>query len=182
MYNGLYTSMLAADEWSRFARRRKALRVTSPTAEQRSTYWLQLPWTYAIPLGVSASVLHWLVSQSIFVVRINSYNPYGQLDEGAGISGNGYSAYAMVIVLAVGSIMALALLLNGLRTLDPGVPLVGSCSLAISAACHGPHGDHDASLLPLQWGAVSHESESGPGHCCFTSFDVEKPIVGQRYA
>ena len=182
MYNSLYTSMLAADEWSRFAQQRKALRVTSPTGEQRSTYWLQLPWTYAIPLGITASVLHWLVSQSIFVVRINSYDAFGELDEQNSISGNGYSAYAMVIVLVVGCIMALVLILNGFRKLRPGMPLAGSCSWAISAACHPPHGDHGASLLPLKWGAVSHETSDGPGHCCFTSFDVEEPIVGQRYA
>ena len=181
MYNSLYTSMLAADEWSRFAQQRKALRVTSPTGKQRSTYWLQIPWTYAIPLGIIASVLHWLVSQSIFVVRVNSYDPYGQLEEDGGISGNGYSAYAMVIVIIFGSIMALVLILNGFRKLVSGIPLAGSCSLAISAACHRPHGDHDASLLPLRWGAVSHETASGPGHCCFTSFDVDEPIAGQHY-
>ena len=174
--------MLAADEWSRFARHRKALRVTYPTGEQRSTYWLQLPWTYAIPLGVASSVLHWLVSQSIFVVNVNSYDPYNQLDEYSGISGNGYSAYALMVVVIVGSVMLLALILNGFRKLDSGMPLVGSCSLAISAACHRPPNDQDASRLLLKWGAVSHETERGPGHCCFTSFDVEEPIVGQRYA
>ena len=181
-YNSLYTSMLAAHEWSRFARYRKALRVTRPTGEQRSTYWLQLPWTYAIPLSAAASVLHWLVSQSIFVVRINALDPYHQPDEYGSISGNGYSAYALVIVIILGGVMLLALVLNGFRKLDPGMPVVGSCSLAISAACHRPLEDRNASLLPLKWGAVSHEAENWPGHCCLTSFDAEEPILGQQYA
>lgn len=53
-YNGLFSCMLGAQEWSRFARHRKPLRVTSPEGKQRSTYYLQLPYTYAI---VSIDVL-----------------------------------------------------------------------------------------------------------------------------
>jgi hypothetical protein len=47
-YNGLFTCMLGSYEWSRFARFRKPLRVTAPIESQRSTYYLQLPYTYAI--------------------------------------------------------------------------------------------------------------------------------------
>jgi hypothetical protein len=47
-YNGLFSCMLAADEWSRFRQTRKSLRVTSPSGQQRSTYFLSLPYKYAI--------------------------------------------------------------------------------------------------------------------------------------
>jgi hypothetical protein len=47
-YNGLFTCMLGSYEWSRFARFRRSLRVTAPVENQRSTYYLQLPYTYAI--------------------------------------------------------------------------------------------------------------------------------------
>jgi hypothetical protein len=47
-YNGLFSCMLGAYEWSRFARVRKPLRVSRPVGKQRSTYYLQLPYTYAI--------------------------------------------------------------------------------------------------------------------------------------
>jgi len=47
-YNGLLTCMLGSYEWSRFARFRRPLRVTAPDESQRSTYYLQLPYTYAI--------------------------------------------------------------------------------------------------------------------------------------
>ena len=181
IYNSLFTSMLTAQEWNRYTRHRKALRVTSPVGEQRTTYWLQLPWTYSIPLGIASCVLHWLVSQSIFLVYIKKYDPNHNLVEGSTTIANGYSAYAMVIVIIVGFALVLGLIVNGLRRLEPGVPLVGSCSLAISAACHRPQDDHGASLLPLKWGCVSHETTDGLGHCCFTSFEVEEPIVGQRY-
>lgn len=47
-YNGLFSCMLGAYEWNRFARSHKPLRVTAPIEGQRSTYYLQLPYIYAI--------------------------------------------------------------------------------------------------------------------------------------
>lgn len=48
IYNSMYSCMLGAYEWSRFAHHRKSLQVTSPDGTQRETYYLQLPYTYAI--------------------------------------------------------------------------------------------------------------------------------------
>ena len=180
VYNGMFTCMLSSVEWSHFAPHRKPFRVTSPTQSQRSTYWLSLPWTYGLPLTLMSSLMHWLVSQSIFLVKIDFYDPRGT--KGNNVLTCGYSAYAMVILLISGSAMILVLILNGFRKLDGGIPLVGSCSLAISAACHRPPWDTNAAYEPVQWGAVSHETSEGPGHCCLTSFAVEPPIPGQHYA
>lgn len=47
-YNGLYSCMLGAHEWSLFGIRRRAVRVTTPVGKQRSTYYLQLPYWYAV--------------------------------------------------------------------------------------------------------------------------------------
>lgn len=75
LYNSTFTCMLAAAEWSRYGQHRKGLRVTSPTNAQRSTYWLQLPWSYGLPLAIMSSVLHWLISQSIFLASFDVYDP-----------------------------------------------------------------------------------------------------------
>jgi len=190
MYNSTFTCMLSAAEWSRYAQHRKGLRVSSPTRSQRSTYWLQLPWTYSLPLSAMSSVLHWLASQSIFLASFDVYDPRNSMESivysngktPSSISTCGYSPSAIACLLIVGSVMVLVLLLHGCRKLDPGMPMAGSCSLAISAACHRPADDENAALLPVKWGAVSHETKDGPGHCCFTSFEVEPPIVGQEYA
>ena len=48
MYNGLFSCVLGAHEWSLFAKSRKPLRVTAPIGKQRSTYYLQLPYYYAL--------------------------------------------------------------------------------------------------------------------------------------
>jgi hypothetical protein len=44
LYNGMFTTMLAGYEWSLFGSQRRTLHVSSPQHQQRSTYWLQLPW------------------------------------------------------------------------------------------------------------------------------------------
>ncbi len=75
-YNNLFTYMLLRDEWNGYADQRKALRVTSPRGTQRSTNRLQLPYYFPVLLMVLSSLLHWLTSQAIFLVRI-AY-PYEQ--------------------------------------------------------------------------------------------------------
>ena len=181
LYNSLYTSMFTAFEWSRFALQKKSLRVSSPRGSQRSTYWLQLPWIYSLPISIAAAILHWLVSQSIFLVIVETFDPHHDLVPEDSFTTWGYSPYALVITIIVAGVTLFAFYVVGLRTLDTTMPFAGNSSLAISAACHRPLGDNDAHLLPVRWGAVLHETVDGPGHCCLTSFDVEPPIEGQWY-
>lgn len=181
-YNGLYTCMLMASEWSDYAYERKPLRVTDPTGDQRSTYRLQLPYKYGIPLTVLSGTLHWLVSQSLFLARVANFRSDGQEDTEESISTVGYSCIAIITVIILGAIVVALGILNGFRKYRPGMPLVGSCSAAISAACHRPKEDIDAATLPVLWGAVSGQGEDEVGHCCFTSFEATPPVEGNLYA
>jgi hypothetical protein len=178
-YNTVYTSMVSADEFSRFSSHRKALRTTNPRGDQRSTYWLSLPWTYALPIAAASSLLHWLISQSLFIARTEILDTYGQ-PESISYMEVGYSPLAILLALLFGSGMVLGLVLNGSRKLRPCV-LVGNNSLAIAAACQRPEKDVDAQLRRVQWGAVRHAEGGKPGHCCFTSEDVEAPRLGELY-
>jgi hypothetical protein len=74
--------------------------------------------------------------------------------------------------------MVLDLILNGFRKLKPCV-LVGNNSLVIAAGCQRPARDVDAQLKRVQYGAVRHQEGDRPGHCCFTSRDVEVPRLGR---
>ena len=122
------------------------------------------------------------MSQSIFLVKIDAYDPHQKPDIKNSLLSCGYSAYALAITISVGGVMLLALIANEFRKLDSTIPFAGSCSLVISAACHRPPEDDEAGLLLVKWGALSHETkEAGPGHCCFTSFDVETPLEAHRY-
>ncbi|KAI9738738.1 MAG: hypothetical protein M1834_008243 [Cirrosporium novae-zelandiae] len=189
MYNALYTAMLLAHEWNGYAHSRKTLRVTSPTGKQRSTYNLQLPYLYALPLLACSSLLHWLVSQSIFLARISMYDDAGNVEDNYDIVTCGYSCIAIICTIFVGSILVIAVVLNGCRKYRPGLPLVSSCSAAISAACHNLDGDPDAAFLPVKWGVMKLDDDNHNkdrnitiGHCSFTSDEVTMPVPGEKYA
>jgi hypothetical protein len=170
--------MVSGDEWSRFTYHRKALRTTDRRGEQRSTYWLSLPWTYGLPLAFTSSILHWLISQSLFVARTEVLDTYGAPEE-ISYMDIGYSPIAILTSLLFGTAMVVVMVLNGFRKLNPCV-LVGNNSLAIAAACQAEKetGGH---LSKVKWGAVRHEKDGKPGHCCFSSGEVDEPRVGENY-
>ncbi len=62
-----------------------------------------------------------------------------------------------------------------------GIPAVGTCSWAISAACHDIGGESDAAEKPLMWVAVYQGDNTQPGHCTITSRNVVELIVRQIY-
>jgi hypothetical protein len=55
----------------------------------------------------------------------------------------------------------------------PAMPMVGTCSAAISAASHWPKEDADAYLLPLKWSVIT-EGES-PARCSYTTWRHVRP-------
>ncbi|KAL8991876.1 MAG: hypothetical protein Q9169_007572 [Polycauliona sp. 2 TL-2023] len=179
-YNDLLTSMLLCREWAGYAKHRKPLRVSQPRGKQRSTYSLQLPYSYGIPLVIVSATLHWLVSQSIFLARITVFDSLDREDKRYSVSTCGYSCIAIIAVLFVSTVALLIGNSMGFRKYPPGMPMAGSNSAAISAACHAPAEDVDASGLPVMWGAV--RTGGKIGHCCFTSLEVTAPEVGKLYA
>ncbi|MCJ1312051.1 hypothetical protein MMC25_005725 [Agyrium rufum] len=179
-YNSIFTCELLSREWTSYTQERKSLRVTSPTGIQRSTYFLQLPYTYALPLMVFSGLLHWLVSQSIFLAQVNYYNIDGTHDDSSSISNCGFSCIGIIFAIIVGSLLIMGSWANCFRRYPGGIPLATHCSAAISAACHPPKEDVDAAFKRVQYGEV--ESKNGVRHCTFTSFDVSTPIAGELYA
>ena len=182
LYNGMFTSMVTAAEWATFASVRKALRVSRPSKGQRSTYWLQLPWKYSIPLMSVSILLHWLVSRSLFIVRINVFGWDEMEQPDRDISACGYSPLAILIVILVVVLSLIVMLVAGWQKLTPGIPVCGSNSLAIAAACHySESGDPEVARKPLLWGVTKPAEKGSPGHCSMSDEDVEKPIEGMTY-
>lgn len=184
-FNALYTTMFVSAEWSRFAVQRKTLRVTAPVGQQRVTYWLGVPFRYAIPMTVLSGLFHWLASQSLFKVQLSLTDMHTR-EITKEISTCGYSPVAIILTTVVATFLAGGGVLIGRFRFPPGMPLAGSNSAAISAACHRPAKDVDASVLPVKWGAIIHGEEERSnqepiGHCCFTSYEVEFPIEGRMY-
>jgi hypothetical protein len=75
--NALLTCLVVEDEWQNYALKKKPLRVSSPIGLQRSTYFLSLPLLYTLPLMTTFTILHWTLSQSIFLYILSVYNRSG---------------------------------------------------------------------------------------------------------
>jgi hypothetical protein len=187
LLNNLLTDMLGGWEWSKIGKNKTKLRTTIPRGQQRSTYFLQLPFTYAFPLMTIMIAIHYLVSSSLFVVEFvdYSFNSSGDLAMDSDADGGlYYSPLAIICTLAV-SLLTLGLpIALSFRKLYPGIPMAGSCSALISAACHPPLEEGDAGLLPVQWGVVKSmiNPETGIGHCSISSAGVSAPAEGELYS
>ena len=175
--------MIAGHEWSHFSHSHRTLRVTSPRPGQRSTYWLQIPYTYAIPLMTLSGLLHWLTSQSIFFARLETSDAFGR-GSYARISGVGYSCIAIIFVLTLCIFALLAATGMGFKRFSTEITTVGCCSAAISAACHTLEVDSEEIVgKKLRWGDVGHVPNLGVRHLTFSSEEeIGKPVFGEVYS
>ena len=153
VYNSLLTCMIMGKEWINYSDDRKPLRVTLPQDYQRSTYRLQLPYKYGAPLLLLSALLHWLASQSLFLVKIIIRDPNGWENSEYSQITMGYSPIAITAFIAVSALAFLIAIMIGFRRYRPGIPIMGCSSLAISAQCHRPQEDSAAAIKPVMWGA-----------------------------
>ncbi|PUU77982.1 hypothetical protein B9Z19DRAFT_1127462 [Tuber borchii] len=82
-----------------------------------------------------SGLLHWLTSQSVFLARVEIWEPFGMAIS-ARISAVSYSCIAIIFVLALGILALLTAGGMGYKPFASEITTVGSCSAAISAACH----------------------------------------------
>ena len=191
VYNNILTCQLAAYEFVEYFTAKAELRVSSPkNCTQRSSRFLSLPWEYAIPLVLSVSVLHWLVSQSVFIVQTTAFGPGPNghpipADDSPRV---GWSALGILLSTLWGLVLILALLLNSFRRyhgVSEDIPSMATNSSALSACCQRPADDNDAHLFPVMVGVVSdvgQTRESCTGRLAFTSSrDGKLPEYGTTY-
>lgn len=136
-FNGFFTRLHMAKEWSTMGTRYKALRVTNPKGQQSSTYFLQLPYRYSVPLLTISILLHWLLSGCIYILVMQGdyfdlSGSIGPFDSSMAI---GFSTKSLFTMMSLSIFLAFMPLLFGLIPLPPKTFVVGSNSLAIAAAC-----------------------------------------------
>ncbi|KAF2805460.1 uncharacterized protein BDZ99DRAFT_539837 [Mytilinidion resinicola] len=162
--------MLVAYEWSTYALKRKALRVSEiPKGSQKTSYFLQLPYRFRIPLMATSALLHWLTSQSIYLSSQD-------------ILTCGYSPLGILAVIIVGCMMIVAAFVIGRKHFTPlGQPVASSCSASIAASCHreAESDEDDIHLKPVQWGVL--KMQNGFGSLGFSSEEVTEVKEGVLY-
>lgn len=174
--------MIGGLEWSQFGVLRKPLRVSSlRQGDQRTRHVLQLPYRFSIPLVACSVLVHWLISQSLFLIAVETED-----------SGDwsflklGYSPIAIVFVLIVSCLLVVAIIVVGLFRLPSAMPVVGSCSLAIAAACHHYEGKEQPidATRPVKWGVTWRGTvdDVTMGHCGFSASEVHEPDTQTDYS
>lgn len=111
------------------------------------------------------------------------------------MSALGYSPLPIFLSILVGSLMICILIGISCQRLQSDMPLSGSCSAAISAACHPPKDeDLDTAVLGLiGWGETmrpstlelnqfNNEIDDENGHFSFTALDTVRPSFTKSYA
>ncbi|KAK4447827.1 hypothetical protein QBC34DRAFT_124747 [Podospora aff. communis PSN243] len=209
VYNGLFTRMLAEFEWASFSVRAKPLRTSNGRGQQRSSYRLQLPYRFSIPLIVVSWLLHWLYSNAIYVSIYEGhrwYAPYPHFDLSEGLQ---FSVVATVVSLAVSIFIAVLPIGLAWVKLPGDMVVAGGNSMVISAACHvvtpsmvtddegsereektgiDREGPEALVMGRLKWGEIPTPMQMLSGkptnHLAFGSEhqDITKPVEGRWYA
>ena len=188
-YNNILTRQVAANKFLGVLDEgidRKALRVSSPkNSEQRSSYFLSLTWRYAIPQIIAFMLLHWLVSQSIFIVLTSAWTiapePAPLPNENA--TRLGFSCAGIFLVLIVATALVLGLVVNSVREYRCKVPdffpRMATNGTAIDAVCRPARDDYDAYLFLVRLGVVAHGPDylgDRKGRITFSSdTDIQAP-------
>jgi hypothetical protein len=132
-YNHLWSRMLAALELNKLAKTPASLRVTLPVQGARNSYYLAIKPHYSALLLIALIFLHFLTTKAFSVVAIYTYDVLGHYSHQR--ITYGISTPSAVLALVLGFVMLCVLAYALERKSDAGMPVVGSCSMAISAKC-----------------------------------------------
>jgi hypothetical protein len=197
LYLGIMTSMFLAADWSAYAFKAQTLMLSTPSGNQRSTWLFGAPPAWGFLLLSFLTALHWLLSQSIFIVQITVFDKDGKpylynsdVDDitQSVFSNCGYSPIAIICATLASGILLLSAIIFCWRRFPEGAPpVVGTCSAAISAACHPIEKTPEMLYGSFRWGANGGFS-NGVGHCALVPAEIWNagravpPLPGHTYA
>jgi hypothetical protein len=155
--NNQITRISMIQEWRNYYCRRQNPRVSYTTHDRglRATRWLQLPYWATAILMIINTTLHWLVSQTMFVVEIFGNNTF---------DATFYINYSPPAIIAIGlasSILVLGITIYYFIPRKTWMPLMGSSAKLVFESCKGlswPLPRHG-----IAWGDISTLTEYRTG-------------------
>ncbi|KAI1116401.1 hypothetical protein F5Y14DRAFT_439852 [Nemania sp. NC0429] len=183
VYNAIITRLHVEKEWDSFSSGFRPLRVSYPAGEQTSSYRLQLPYSYSIPMIAISISFHFFISNAVYLllaeggqlklelVESLSILPLFHLSQGSAVA-LGYSPFFFLVLFIASFVLIICSpVLLGLQKLRYTTNAGGCSSLVISAACHPSDRATDeqtseegssSSRHSLLDGRTSSGDESGP--------------------
>jgi hypothetical protein len=176
LWNNQLSRIYMEREWRQFYHQRIRPRVSYPLIRKepglRSTRWLQLPYGISIILMIVNTILHWLVSQTLFVVEI-----LPTATKPANFYLN-FSPFAIVCVGGASTLLVLGITIFYFIRFKTWMPLMaGSLRIVLESCRYLPTPkDLDGRItLPkdgIMWGDISTQTERRAG------FDADaSPLV-----
>lgn len=93
----------------------------------------------------------------------------------------GYLILSMVVGVGTGGCLLVGIIAVGFTRLQTTMPVVSSCSAAISAACQPlEEDDSEAAVSAVHWGVMGRFQKKFE-HCGFPRRAVRQPVVGRMY-
>lgn len=129
------------------------------------------------------ALLHWAISESIFLARVNTYDSDHIRSPTEDIDTCGWSPSAVIISLLLSVLLILGLVILGMIKYPKGMPIVSSCSAAISANCHFSDSEdcHDMALRPVMFGVLPDIIERGYRRVGYSSHELQPLEDGEEY-
>jgi hypothetical protein len=142
-----------------------------------------MPYKLAVPIMMFSCAIHTCISQTLFLVDVEAWGnsvvdgqrtvAYTRRPQDD-FNTTGFSPLANLSWIALSIFFISFVVLMGTRKLRSGMPVVSTCSAAISAAIHpSPYEEAGAHLMPIQWGVT--DEHDGVGHCTFSARKVKMP-------
>jgi hypothetical protein len=152
LWNNQVTRIWIEREWRAYYQKRHIPRVSYDTDEVgfRPTRWLQLPYWLTGSLMVISTLMHWLVSQTLFVVEIlaQGNNHFYYLN---------FSPLAIILIGVVATVLVVAITVYYYIPVRTWMPFMAGSARVVFGSC-----TRLSAKLPvhgLAWGDVSTPTE-----------------------
>jgi hypothetical protein len=143
LFNNLFTRIHMGEEWAAYSEQYIPLRVSNPKGNQTYTYRLQLSYKLSVPLILVSVILHWALSNILYLAFTvggyfdglidHDYFDPSYIPFGAFLAVR-YSSWALVALLVLSCSLICVPIAIGLFQLPANSITVESNSFAIAAS------------------------------------------------